>query len=392
MTYQERADKVLAQGCLTYSKRADQFVKGVYPTHVYGNNSGCVLITDNGRSYYDFCGGLGGNLINCENNYTLPSAYEVDLAEKIRGRIPICEKMRFLKTGSEACQAAVRIARAFIQNKSGEDYPRMVFGHGYHGWHNIFISEEYPGLGTCMEHYQKFNLIDELCQYVELMDNNQDTVCAVIVEPVQLDIDVRPLLQMLRDLCTMKGIVLIFDEVITGFRVPKYCVSNYLDVQPDLITFGKALGNGFPLAVIGGRAEIMDTPDYFVSSTFAGEMSAIKAGLRTIDYLTLERLNDLWRRGGEFKTRVNAISKNIQLYGINTKAIWKAADDKYKALFFQEMCKRGFLIGKAWHMLFCHTDRLCDLFVQGMKEVIKLIEDGEVKLEGDLPREVFKRN
>lgn len=390
-TWQERAESVLAQGCLTYSKSAQCYAPG-FPTHLI-SGSGCHVTDADGKAYVDFCGGLGSNLLDCQNNLSLPTIYEVQLAEAIRERIPICEKLRLLKTGSEACQAAVRIARAYKGVKPSGIYlsGAIVWGTGYHGHHSVFISAEKPGAGCFYEYYNKF---DELSQILsEIKKGSQIPPCAIIVEPVQLDASHghKMLLKDLRDLCTKHGIVLIFDEVITGFRTPGYCMANYFGIQPDIICMGKALGNGYPMAVVGGRREIMDTPGWFVSSTFAGEMTAIKQALNVIDFLTPERLQELWERGAKFQRRFNAISPKIQLKGIPTKAVF-VGDDLFKNLFWQEMCKRGVLMFKAWHITFAHTQPVMDFVLMNCEDVIKEIESGNVQLEGKPATEVFKRH
>jgi glutamate-1-semialdehyde 2,1-aminomutase len=386
--WQKRAESVIAQGALTYSKRSDQFVKGIFPTHLKGGR-GCHVTAADGKRYVDFCGGLGSNLLGCDNNFSLPTIYEVELAEKIRARIPCCEKLRILKTGSEGCQAAVRIARAYTGKK-------LVLGVGYHGHHSVFISAEKPGAGTFYEEYIKYPSI------MDLLATDKRNIAAVIVEPVQLDINVRDELLKLREFCTRREIVLIFDEVITGFRVPMYCVANYLGVQPDIMVMGKAMASGWPLAVVGGKKEIMDTPGWFVSSTFAGEISSIKRALKVIKYVTPERIGVLWMWGRFFQEKFNAISPAIQLKGIPTKAVF-VGDELTKNLFWQEMCKRGYLFFKAWHITFAHIKRtfwqwlFCrettiDRTLRVCREVIKEIEAGNVKLEGELCKEVFVRH
>lgn len=386
-SWRDRAWDVLAQGANTYSKRDDVYAPG-FPTHLTGGKGYRVKSSD-GKSYVDFCGGLGSNLLDCDNNYSLPTTYEVELAEKIRERIPCCEKLRLLKTGSEACQAAVRIARAYTGKK-------LVLGVGYHGFHSLFISAEKPGTGTFYEEYIKFASI------TELMKTDKRNIAAVIVEPVQLDMDVREELVELKEFCKKRKAVLIFDEVITGFRVPGYCVANYHGVQPDIIVMGKALGNGHPIAVVGGNREIMDTPGWFVSSTFAGELSSIKAALKVIDYLTPERIGTLWEAGGDFQCRFNMLSDKLFLKGIPTKAVF-VGDELFKNLFWQEMCKRGYLFFKAWHITFAHLkknwiERLLhlespiDKTLRICEEVIREIEDGNIQLEGKLATEVFKRH
>ena len=387
-TWDERAQESIAQGCLTYSKRSDQFVKGTYPTHVT-KTEGCYLYGENGKKYCDFIGGLGSNIISSNNNFSLPHVKEVVLAEKIKEKIKFIDKLRFLKTGTDACLSAVRIARTYTSH-------HLVIGMGYHGFGNMFIAEETPGAGCVPELYKKFDSIEEIIYF---MDNNRTMyeVGGVIVEPVQLDIDVKDKLTALRKACDKHKAVLIFDEVITGFRTPKYCMAQYLGVTPDIICLGKAMANGHPISVVGGKKEIMDAPNYFISSTFAGELSSIEWALETIDFMTENKIQLLWNDGKTFQEEFNKLSPKIQMVGIPTKAVFRG-DELFKNLFWQEMCKRGFLLGKAWHIMWEHTQRkspndispIIQLFLC-CKEVIQEIESGNVKLEGQTAQEVFKR-
>jgi glutamate-1-semialdehyde 2,1-aminomutase len=384
MTFQERAEDILAQGCLTYSKSASQFVKGVYPTHL-ASASGVTVTDTDGHSYTDWMGGLGSNILDVTNNAGLPWSDEVVLAEMVRDRIPCLQKMKFLKTGSEGCAASIRIARGFTGRE-------VVLGLGYHGHLETFISAEQPGTGCLKcQQYFKYDSLGEIADTLESPKAPAQAVAAVIIEPVQLDINVKPQLQRLRDVCTRLGVVLIFDEVITGFRTPRYCMANYLSIQPDMMVCGKAMANGHSIAIVGGRRDIMDTPGYFISSTFAGERDHILTAIDTLRVLSEEKLEQLWARGTYFQSEFNAITPKIYLKGIPTKAVWVAESEEFRALFFQEMCKAGYLVGKAWHITLAHTNDIIERTLATCREVIKKIESGAVGLEGDLPQEVFKR-
>lgn len=242
-TWDERAADVIAQGCLTYSKRSDQYVKGVFPTHLVEGHD-CYVTDSEGKTYVDWMGGLGSNLLDCTNNLSLPTIYEVELAEKIRERLPVCEKLRILKTGSEAVAAAVRIARAYNENELGMSKGSVLgIGTGYHGHLNWCIYPENPGTGTIDEGYKKANSDEDLLEKVK---TTLFGYC--VIETVQLDYSEsrKAFLKELREACTATKTILIFDEVITGFRTPEYCMSNYFGIQPDIICLGKALGSGWP--------------------------------------------------------------------------------------------------------------------------------------------------
>lgn len=375
-TWDERARDVFAQGCNTYSKRSDQYIEGIYPTH-YEQFSGV-----------DYVCGLGSNLIDIRNNFSLPSTQEVILAERIKSIFPCIDKMKIVKTGSAACSAAVRIARAY----TGRDW---IIGAGYHGTDDWAISAEDPGAGTLKKN-QKYIKAENLGGVLNILEEYElrgisSALAAVIIEPVQLDASVRDKLQEIHKACARMKIVLIFDEVITGFRFPKYSVSNYFDIQPDLICLGKAMGNGYPIAIVGGRENIMETPGYFISNTHNGELSAIDAALSTLDFLTEEKIQDLWDRGEYLNTEFNKLSPKIQMIGYPTRSELRG-DEMFKGLFMQEMCKRGYFFGRARFLTFAHIRQIIRETLNVCKEVIESIEAGNIKLEGQLPRPVFRRN
>lgn len=338
----------------------------------------------------DYTCGLGANLIDIQNCYSLPSEDEESLAFKLTELFPCIEKVKILKTGTDACNCAVRIARAYAENSGTKGLDVDGLGVGYHGWSDTFISDEYPGIGCIAGQYEKCNNFNMLLQRL----NNQPAdmnykYC--IIEPVELDLNVKDELLEIRRLCSEKGIILIFDEIITGMRFPEYSVSNYFGIQPDLICLGKGLGNGYPISIVGGPSHIMETPGYFVSGTFFGELSGINAALATLDFLDTGKLNELWSRGQEVITHFNEISDKIQLYGYPTRCIWKG-EEVFIATFCQQMQKRGYLLHlRVWFITHAHTSTINAQFIDESKQCINEIIDKNIQLKGAVPEPVFKR-
>jgi acetylornithine/succinyldiaminopimelate/putrescine aminotransferase len=195
----------------------------------------------------------------------------------------------------------------------------------------------------------------------------------------------------LRALCTEKKVVLIFDEVITGFRVPHYSIANMFEIQPDLICLGKALGDGDPIAIMGGKREIMDAEGVFISNTHNGELRGIRAALNTLDFLTEAKLMDLWERGEWFQKAFNAINPKVQIVGYPTRGELRG-EELSRALFMQEAAKRGYFFGRAWFMHFGFTGDFLDKVLEVAREISAAIEAGKVTLEGKMPRAAFVRN
>lgn len=384
MNWDARAKASIAQGCTTFSKKSSQYIEGVSPTHAIGGYGPAMVVETlkgDQEIMIDFVCGLGSNLLDVRNNFSLPSTKEVILAERIKGLFPCIERVKILKTGTAATDAAVRIARAYT-GKS------LVWGMGYHGSSDLWVSVEDPGVGTFFQFYQKFKSYENL---IASLHNAPESLAAVIIEPVQLDMGVRAQLEEIRRVCTEKEIILIHDEVITGFRFLDYSVSNHFGIQPDLICLGKALGNGAAISIVGGKDEIMETEGLFISNTHNGELSGIVAALQTLDFLTREKISDLWARGEAFQYAFNKLSPKLQIVGYPTRGELRG-EDEFKACFMQEMSRRGYFFGRAWFITHAHTAEILSQCLTVAGDVVARIDAGLVKLEGLAPRPIFRRN
>jgi glutamate-1-semialdehyde 2,1-aminomutase len=384
-SWKNRAELSIAHGALTNSKRPQSLVEDVYPTHLTRGHGAFVWDTD-GKRYVDYICGLGTNLLGYGNEevsqainaaarnglcLSLGSTLEVIAAEKVKECFPFIDQVRFLKTGTDACLAAVRIARAATNRE-------WILTEGYHGWSDGFVSLTPPALGV----HDSFRFE----KFTDMTQINKD-VAAVIVEPILLDASPARLhwLRQLREECTKYGVMLIFDEVITGFRYPKLGVSNCHGIEPDLVCLGKAIANGMPLAVVGGKREIMECGQYFVSSTYAGENATLSAAIKTMTLLqTKYPVENLWEKGRQFCERFNSIAPGlVSIQGYPTRGVFQG-DLETKALFWQECCKAGIIFGPSWFFNFSHFD-LSDAVLSTCRDVLTRIKTGSVKLEGRLP-------
>lgn len=379
MHHQKEEDKLIGQGCTTYSKKSSQYV-GTHPTHIIESN-GCSVLGNNMKWYIDTSCGLGSNLIDIRNNYGKPSILEPIAAHELIKKFKFLKKVKFLKTGSAACDAALRYARAVTKRN-------VVFGTGYHGCGNDFISQEFPGLGCVNTGYKKFNTIQEILVFLD------KTVAAVIIEPLQLfwNEEYKQLLKDLRKKCTETGTILIFDEVITGLRVPGFSVSNWWEITPDLICLGKAIANGFPLAVLGSTSDLLDLEGVFISNTHNGEESSLQACLETLKKWSSYNLRILWERGGRFQKEINDIlpKDKLQLVGYNTRGEWRG-DLEYHAKFCEIMEHLGILIGKGWFITLAHETQEIHKILKAAQRAVNQIEKG-YELKTYVPQPIFKRN
>jgi glutamate-1-semialdehyde aminotransferase len=383
-----RSLESIAQGALTNSKRAESFIFKVYPTHLI-KGEGCHVWDNNNNKYIDYICGLGTNLIGYGNEkiadmiynhyrsgscLSLSSFLEIEYAEKIKGLFPAIERLKILKTGSEACHASLKIARTYT-GKS------LVLSEGYHGWHEEFNSLIPPAMG-CPNSFniEKFTDISQL-------ENRH--VGAFILEPINTDFTDKRIefLKKITDICKKNKIVLIFDETITGCRFPKLSVAKYLGLDPDLIILGKAIGGGLPLSIVGGKKEIMESGEYFVSSTFAGDRVAMAASFCFLSELIKLGIDGLWSRGEYFQEKFNSLHPSLKIEGYPTRGAFKG-HEVIKALFFQEAIKAKILFGPSWFYNFHHKDH-DDLVLNTIKDIFNMISSGNVKLNGHFPKSPF---
>jgi glutamate-1-semialdehyde aminotransferase len=380
-------DENIAHSALTNSKRPSCFVEGVYPTHIKKAFK-CYLEAANGRTYIDYICALGTNLFGYSNPainqavadamnsggsvYSLASDSEAMFADRFVDEMPFIEKVRFLKCGSSGCSAAIKIARAFTGRKK-------ILSEGYHGWHDAFVSLTPPAKGVVgsfdIESFTRGT------QYPETLP------AAIILEPVML-VEDRKRLQDIREWCDRHDVLLIFDETITAYRYKDGCVAKALNIHPDIWVGGKAIAGGLPLSIVGGKRDIMES-DYFVSSTWGGDRVAIYAANKVIDLIHGEYdPNSLWEMGSEFLEKFNEISSEVQIEGYATRGAFKYQSEEFKALFMQEMCLAGVLIGPSWFYnkdLHAEMDNVLDI----SKHCVKRILEGKVSLKGKMPQSPF---
>lgn len=382
--WHRRAQDSIAHGYLTNSKRPTCFVN--HPTHIV-KAEGCYLWDHQGNRYLDFICGLGANLlgyghpqineaisIQMRNGYShsLATDLEVRCAEKVKELFPFIDRLRFLKTGSDACSASLKIARAYLEGKSlGSD---LVISEGYHGFADEFISLTPPALGV-----PRYGDMKQIT-------NKYSDGAIYITEPVITDYS-NERFKLLRER-QEKSKVTIFDEIITGFRWQKSSVSKDRGFTPDIICLGKSIANGMPLSVVGGKKDIMECGEYFISSTYAGETLSLAAALKTMELLQSKyHISDLWLKGEYFYEKFNSISDKLKLVGYPTRGVFQG-DDLTKALFFQESCKAGILFGPSFFINFPLVEHF-DLVLNTVSDIFTRINTGLVKLEGPMPTSPF---
>ena len=343
-------------------------------------------------------------------SFGAPTAREVEIAELITSMVPSVEKVRMVNSGTEATMSAIRVARGF----TGRDKIIKMEGH-YHGHGDSFLisagsgaitmgNPDSPGVtkgtakDTLLAPYNDLEAIETL------VAANKGEVAAIILEPVPgnmgLVLPKEGYLQGLRTICDREGIVLIFDEVMTGFRLAKGGAQELFGITPDMTTLGKIIGGGLPVGAYGGKKEIMDfvspAGPVYQAGTLSGNPIAMAAGLTMLNYLNTHP--EVFTRLNEIGSKlVTGIESSLQKLGLNytinhlgsmyslfftDQEVFDFASAKHSdtALFgkyFQAMLKRGvYLAPSQFESLFLSTalsDELIDRIVKANEESLKEI-------------------
>lgn len=374
----ERSKAVIPFGAQTFSKSYLQFPEGAAPLYA-SHADGARIFDVDGNDYLDLVSAilpvvLGyrdpdvdqaiRHQLNQGISLSLATELEAELAELLCTIIPCAEMVKFGKTGTDVTTAAVRLARAYTGRN-------IVALSGYHGWadwsmaptdRNLGIPEEVRRLSVRIPY-------GDPAQTLFILDRHMTDVAAIVVEPN----DQPTYLQWLRQVCDERGIVLIFDEVITGFRYALGGAQKLFGVTPDLATFGKAMANGMPLSAVVGRKDIMrkaEPPNnIFFSGTMFGETLSLAASLATIEKMQRENVIDhLWQMGLSMnRVALNAIESwdlghYIKMGGLAPRrTITIQGDDvvsadKIRTIFLSMMAEQGVLVINSHNISFAHRE------------------------------------
>ena len=338
--------------------------------------------------------------------HSLPHRLEVDLAEVLTEIIPCADMVRFAKNGSDATSGAVRAARAY----TGRD---KIACCGYHGWQDWYIGTTTRNMGV-PEAVQSLTLTfayNNLESLRKLFEHHKGEIAGVIMEPVGIVEPDAGFLEGVKELAHEHGALLIFDEIVTGFRLALGGAQEYYGVVPDLACFGKAIANGMPLSAVVGRRNIMEVFDeIFFSFTFGGETLSLAAAMATIKELRRKPVIDhLWQLGTALRDGYNTLVKNLGLDSITecaglsprTVLVFKEVPGldslELKTLFQQEAIKRGVLCSGAHNPCYAHTSeditRTLIVYDETLQVMATAVADGDLRkfIEGDIVQSVFRK-
>ena len=424
----KKAKRLIPGGSQLLSKRSEMFLPEYWPSY-YSKAKGAYVWDLDGNKLTDMSiMGVGACVLGYADKdvnaavheevdrgsmCTLNCPQEAELAEILLKLHPWAGMVRYAKSGGEAMAIAVRIARA----STGKD---IVAFCGYHGWHDWYLAANLadnknldgqllPGLdpkgvprglkGTALPF--NYNRVDELEEIIAKND-----VGVIVVEPIRHHEPEPGFLLKIRKIADEIGAVLIFDEITTGFRMNIGGVHSLYHVIPDIAVYAKAMGNGYPMAAIVGKTEIMQSAqDSFISSTNWTEGIGLVASIATIEKCRRKNvpmhLTDVGNRVSRgWKKLADEHSLPIEIMGIpplTTLKFQLENSQEVHTLFIQEMLKRGFLASKPVYACYSHTPKIVDEYLSNTDEVFKILARGIEKnkihslLKGPVAHEGFKR-
>lgn len=400
-----KAAELIPSGSQTFSKGPSQFVQGVAPVYLERGEKAHVWDVD-GNEYVDTVLALAPIILGyCDPrvdgavqeqlkkgvSFSLPHRLEIEVAEKLVAMIPCAEMVRFGKNGSDATSGAIRAARAYTGRE-------MVACCGYHGWQDWYIgtTTRNGGVpkGTCeLTKTFVYNDIDSL---KNLFSQCPGQIAAVIMEPISVEKPRDNFLAEVKEVAHAHGALLIFDEVVTGFRLAKGGAQEYFGVIPDLACFGKAMANGFPLSAIVGRKEIMRIFDeIFFSFTFGGETASLAAACGTIEtFLEKDVIGVLWEQGERLQQGFNVLVEGLGLaqyvncIGLPPRTIIDITAPEgmdsllLKAILQQEMIRRGVLWAGYHNVCFSMTEADVMHILRAYRAALPVVKEA---MESEVP-------
>ncbi len=402
----------------TLAKGTGQNIKGVAPKFLQKGKGAHVWDVD-GNEYIDYTMGVGPLSLGYAYDkvdeaikeqlkegitFSMPHPLEVEVAELIHRIVPNAESIRYSRGGADVVSGAVRVSRAYTgRNK--------VLCCGYHGWHDWYISvtDRNKGIPQSIQDMTFTFNYNDIQSVIDSIDD--DTAC-IVLEPFVFEEPKDNFLQKLRDVCTKNGIVLVFDEMWTGFRISLGGAQEYFGIKADLACFSKAIANGMPLSVLTGKKEIMSLldKDVFFFNTFGGETLSLAAAKATINEMIEKNVQTyLAKQGNKLKAGYNSIAEKLGLnytkcsgYDCRTIITYDAEKSgcnplEMKSLVQQEIIKRGILWSGFHNISFSHSDDDINYTLKAYEDVLPIlktaVEEKRVKqfLKGEPVEPVFRK-
>lgn len=377
MSYQDRLLRCIPGGAHTYSRGYDQF-----PTNapqILAKGKGAYVFDPAGHELLDYGMGLRSVAIGYAeeeinraaiaqiengNNLTRPSMIELEAAERLVELIDSVDMVKFTKNGSTATTAAVKLARA----ATGRELVARCADHPFFSYDDWFIGSTplTKGIPPHVSEDTKLFRYNDIASLERLIDEFPNRIACVMLEPASTEEPRDDFLRKVKELCHRNGIVFVLDEMITGFRWHLKGAQSYYRIEPDLCTFGKAMANGFSVAAIAGKREIMELGSiehggaervFLLSTTHGAEMCGLGAFVASVNFMERENVVEhLWEYGRSLMNMMNqtardsGVAAHFRAEGFACSPYYVALNQEgsvsleFRTLFQQEMIKSGVLM------------------------------------------------
>jgi glutamate-1-semialdehyde 2,1-aminomutase len=401
-----RAKDIIPGGNGLLSKRPDRYAKDIWPIY-YSKAKGCNIWDLDHNVYIDMAqNGIGTAILGYADddvnqsvidavhngvNTTLNPPEEVDLAQKLLELNPTMGGVKFARGGGEAMSLAVRIARTH----NGRD--KVAFS-GYHGWADWYLATNLKSQSGLDDHLLpglepsgvprgltdtvipfRYNDVDDFKKIIE----DHDDIGTIVLEGARYDLPSAHFLKTIDIEAKRKNIIVIVDEITSGFRMSESGVYRLFDFDPDIAVYGKALGNGFAISAVVGKKNVMDSAqDTFISSTMWTERVGFAAGLATLNKLIeckvhkhLIKIGTHIGNGWKILSQKHGIDISITDYKplITFKLNYNNDNNAIATLFIQEMLKRGYLASTSVYVTYAHTIEIINKYLESVDEVFQII-------------------
>jgi len=387
----DRAVEVIPMATQTHSKAPREALRGVEPCYLV-RGEGCRVWDVDGNEYIDFRNGLGPITLGyrfpavdeairqqLESGiiFSYPHPLEVEVAERLVQVIPCAARVRFLKTGGEAMAATHRLARAFTERD-------LILTCGYHGWINTMSR---TGVPEAIRSTYRSLPWGDASPYLEAFKAHPNQIAAVSIACGYADIEKgHTFLADVRELTEQHDALLIFDEIVMGFRLRRGGAQEYFGITPDLAVFAKGISNGIPLSCYVGRAEVMEQVKAVgISSTFGGDTLGLAAAKAVLDtYEEADVIGTLWARGRQLHEGFNAHCRRLKIpagfRGLPPvgQLVFdypnRDSNDDICLRFNGEMLKRGVIIYSVCYPSYSHSEVDIAEAVAAMGEALESIK------------------
>ncbi|KAF0093259.1 MAG: Aminotransferase class III superfamily [Puniceicoccaceae bacterium 5H] len=370
-----RALRSIPWGTQTNAKRVDRDHIPSRPPFIE-RARGCRMWDLDGREYIDYRAALGPIVLGyCHEEvdtavrrqmergtlFSMASPLEVEAAEAILNTLGWADQIRFMKTGADVCACCLRIARSHTQRDH-------VLVSGYHGYHDWFaLGWPNHGVPHLLEQLVHEIAYDDIPAMERVFAEYGPELAAAVVVPLEWHLEPSPAyLQRLRELCNHYGVALVFDEILTGFRLGTTGAAGYFGVTPDLAAFAKGMANGYPLSAYAGKRAWMETLNQMIlTTTYAGETLSLAASLKVMEIFRREPVHaHLFQLGAELRSGFEAIFLEhgfpATTIGVDPGAVIDFAPagdaaEKLHRQLFTRLYERGIFANEQWFITYAHT-------------------------------------